>query len=418
MRFFLVLILILHLTISSSYGQLDSMERTYNPLTVKLTEDGGKYIRFILCGQMWLQSKNLSEPQESLIIRPQIRRARVLMFSQISPRFMIMSHFGINSEFSDGLHPLGESNDVNLFFHDFWAQYKIAGDHYAGIGLHYWNGLSRLSSQSILNLVTLDAPIFNWAQLGLSDQFARHLGVFAKGHQGRFNYRVSINDALLNTLETPVMPTANETLYGGRSRALEEGLDMNRLVIQGYFHWEFLDRENHSLPYFVGSYLGNKELLNVGAGFFYHKGGTYRENEPSNPEYFDVNHFAADIFYEKPLHKNSMLSLLLTYYNYNFGPDYVKRAANPGSLVATGDVVYGQAGFLLPSQQQFNRWMPYVSYAIGNADAHNSTSNLFKTGINFFMNGHHSKFTLEYQQSTTAIGSKAQFITFQSHIFL
>jgi hypothetical protein len=42
----------------------------------------------------------------------------------------------------------------------------------------------RLNNQSTLNLMTLDNQRQAWATLGLSDQFARHIGVYAKGALG------------------------------------------------------------------------------------------------------------------------------------------------------------------------------------------------------------------------------------------
>ena len=57
-----------------------------------------------------------------------------------------------------------------------------------GAGLHYWNGVSRLSSQSTLNFMTLDAPIFNWTNIEATDQFARQFGIYAKGQLDRLDY--------------------------------------------------------------------------------------------------------------------------------------------------------------------------------------------------------------------------------------
>ncbi len=402
----------------------DEDPHAYKPLTLKMSEDGSKYVRFIIWNQFWLQTNNLAADNTDLRINPSIRRARVLAFAQVSPRFLILTHFGMNSERTTGMHPLGESQQVSLFFHDIWGEYKLHDNHYVGMGVHYWNGLSRLSSQSTLNFMTLDAPIFNWAQLGLSDQFARHLGVYAQGSIGKLHYRVSMNDALSNSLDqmTNTAPAADRAVYAGRQIAASLGRDENRLVTQGYFHVELGDAESTKLPYFVGTYLGTKKVFNIGAGFFHHTGGAVSGTGEDNYEFHDVTHFALDAFYDAPVgNSGSAINALLAYYNYDFGPNYVKSAANPAGSIATGGLIYGQFGFLLPGEGPHNRFMPYVSYANGNPEAFDDNSTITKVGLNYFMNSHHSKLTLEYtgEQRPNATGTGSNnFLTLQMHIFL
>ena len=223
----MVLFLACCLLSSTAYAQEEPPKKknrinySYKPLTLNLSEDGAAYIRFIIWNQLWLRTNNLSGDDE-FRVTPSIRRARILAFAQISPRFLVLSHFGMNSESAAGLDPLGEGTNVSLFFHGVWGEYKLTDNHYAGVGLHYWSGLSRLTSQSTLNFMTLDAPIFNWAQLGLSDQFARHLGAYAKGTVGRAHYRVSLNDALSNSLDitrpTPVEDRKSTRLNSSHSQ--------------------------------------------------------------------------------------------------------------------------------------------------------------------------------------------------------
>jgi len=401
----------------------DDVDHDYTPLTLKLSPDGNKYVRFLLWNQFWLQTNNLRSDQNNLRISPVIRRARVLAFAQVSPRFLVLTHFGMNSETAVGMDPLGENNNVSLFFHDIWGEYKLHDNHFVGMGVHYWNGLSRLTNQSTLNFMTLDAPIFNWAQLGLSDQFARHLGVYAHGSIGKLHYRVSVNDALQNTLDvTRAEPSGNRAIYAGRQVAFSEGLDQNRLVTQGYFHVELGDAESTKLPYFVGTFLGTKSVFNVGGGFFHHKGGTVSGTGSDSYEYHDVIHYAFDAFYDAPVGNSGMaINALLTYYNFNFGPNYVKSAANPAGTVATGDVMYGQFGLLLPGEGPHNRFMPYVTYANGNPEAFEDNSTITKIGLNYFMNAHHSKLTLEYTSTQTPNSNglvKASNLTLQMHVFL
>ena len=397
---------------------------TYKPLTLKLSEDGSAYVRFIIWNQLWLQTNNLSNDSD-FRVTPSIRRARVLAFAQMSPRFLVLTHFGMNSESAAGLDPLGENDNVSLFFHGAWGEYRLAGEQYVGMGIHYWNGLSRLTSASTLNFMTIDAPIFNWAQLGLSDQFARHLGAYAKGMIGKFHYRLSLNDALTTSLDvTRTTPAVGVARYAGKQFATDSlGETGNGFVAQGYFNYNFLDGESYKLPYFVGTYLGAKKVFNVGFGFFHHTGGTVSGTNVDNYEFYNVNHFAIDAFYDAPVgNSGSAINALLAYYNYDFGPNYVKSAANPARTIATGNLIYAQLGFLLPGQGTEDRFMPYVTYANGNPEAFEDNSQIFKLGLNYFMYGHNSKLSLEYESAQTPLAEggtagSSQF-TLQLHVFL
>jgi hypothetical protein len=71
----------------------------------------------------------------------------------------------------------------------------------------YITGTEFSFEQSTLNLMTLDNQRQAWATLGLSDQFARHIGVYAKGALGKLQYRVSMNGAATNNLQATTVPT-------------------------------------------------------------------------------------------------------------------------------------------------------------------------------------------------------------------
>ena len=192
-----VLVMLLIGLSNSLFGQEKKEEdHSYKPLTLKLNEDGSKYVRFILWHQIWLETSNLSAEDSKLQLTPSIRRSRVLAFAQISPRFLILTHFGLNGLTPNNLTSLGSNGDSpQMFLHDAWAELKLSDGLYIGGGLHYWKGMTRLANQSTLNFMTLDQsrPFVSWHSLGISDQFARHLGVYAKGAFGKFDYRLAFN---------------------------------------------------------------------------------------------------------------------------------------------------------------------------------------------------------------------------------
>ncbi len=88
----------------------------YKPLTLKLNKDGSKYVRFIMWGQFWLTGTENSSGEFK--VGANLRRARFLAFAQVSPRFMILLHFGVNSLNENTMDPVGNrSNGPQLFMH-------------------------------------------------------------------------------------------------------------------------------------------------------------------------------------------------------------------------------------------------------------------------------------------------------------
>lgn len=372
-----------------------------------LNEDGSKYMRVIAWGQMWAQY-NDNLPGDKKAIEFSTRRARILTYAQITPKFMVLTHFGLNSLNADNMSPLGKGESSQLFFHDFWVQYSLTKNHAVGSGLHYWNGISRLNSQGTLNFLTLDNNRQSWSTLGLSDQFARHQGVYAKGAFGKLQYRVSINEAITTGLDTRnTADNANISIYGGR-RVL--GSKEAGMTYAGYFEYGFMDAESNFLPYRVGSYLGTKKVFNVGAGFFVHPKGSVMNDGTTNVGE-DVSIFAVDAFYDVPLgDKKGAITAYATFQNNNYGTDYLFNA------YGTGNFIYGHVGYLLPTEK-LTKLQPYLSYGSNSYDAVADNRNVFGAGANLYMNGHNSKLTLEYKNEKFGANETGT-VTLQAMIYL
>lgn len=372
-----------------------------------LNEEGSKYMRVIAWGQMWGQyNDNLPEDQKA--IEFSTRRARILTYAQITPKFLVLTHFGLNSLNADNMSPTGKGESSQLFFHDFWVQYNVGKNHAIGSGLHYWNGISRLNSQGTLNFMTLDNNRQSWSTLGLSDQFARHQGVYAKGIFGKFQYRVSINESITNGLDARnAGENINTTIYAGRKVLGSKKSGMN---YAGYFEYGFLDVESNFLPYRVGSYLGTKKVFNMGAGFFLHPNGSvYNDGTVNMGE--DVSIFAVDVFYDAPVgDKKGAITAYATYQNNNYGKDYLFNA------YGTGSFVYGHVGYMFHSEK-LTKIQPYLSYASNRYEAVEDNRNIFGVGTNLYLNGHNSKLTLEYKNETFG-ENKTGTITLQAMVYL
>ena len=404
-------------------------------LKFNLNEKGTKYMRFIAWNQIWLRSQEFNpgsmvadEPTSSYSDIAN-RRLRILAYAQVSPRYMIMTHIGINNQtFSNGGAPgstgtggYGAGKKPSLFFHDAWNEYAIAlpqeGKKFSlsiGAGLHYYMGLSRLTMSSTLNYMTIDAPIFNWPLIENSDQFARQIGLFAKGKYGKLEYRFSYNKPYATNI-TPV-----NVLQSQDAIAVDNNGNA-QWSKAGYVEYQFFDVESNFLPYKVGSYLGTKKMLNIGGGF-YNAPESTRTLVNGMVDKHNINLYALDVFADLPIgnkEKKMAITAYSVYYNYDFGPNYLRNigimntaiadpnfagarpitgVGNSQPMIGTGFIWYTQAGFLLPNKTEKPkvRIQPFAAYTHKNFEVLDKASGQFDIGSNFFLDGHHAKITTQY----------------------
>ena len=404
-------------------SETSEVDHSYKPLKVNLDESGSKYVRFILWHQQWLQTNN-REGDANLQLSSFARRSRVLAYAQVSPKFLILTHFGLNNLNNGNLTSLGNNGDAAQFFlHGAWTEFKVSSGNelFVGSGLHYWKGLTRLSNQSTLNFMTMDnpRPFVHWHSLGITDQFARHMGVYAKGQIGQFDYRIAMNNPLnpANSLggganfgaAFPGAAASDITYDGAANTDTDNDLTGNTLV-EGYFRYNLFDSESTKLPYQVGTYFGKKEILGIGVGFFSHANGAY--NNATN-EHENVFHIAGDIFYDAPIFGGA-LNAYLSFISFNYGDNYVSR------WVGTGTNLYGHVGYFVEDL----KIMPYVAFQSGNYEALQDNINSLDIGVNYYVNGHHAKITLEYHtirndfRDAPATGGDVTRWRLQTHIFL
>lgn len=437
-------------------------------LRLKLNEGDDAFVRILLWNQIWARSMEnnpgtlMNGEAVGTTMDVGLRRSRLLMFAQLSPRYRAIFHIGINNQtFATGGVPnggvTGNGGDVTLgkkpqvFVHDAWNEYDIvpAKDQAdgsiqpfsmtAGIGLHYWNSVSRMTSGSTVNFLAIDAPIFNWFTIEQSDQFVRQFGMFLKGKAGKLDYRVHLNKPFA-TNATPVasrMPTAVDN--NGASKA----------AVGGYFMYQFKDQENNLMPFTVGSYLGTKQVFNVGAGFYRQAEGTRSaliQNTDTIIQKHDINVLGLDVFADLPFggEKNMALTAYSVFYLHDFGPRYYRTVGvmNPGTpdpefagqrsetgagnarpLLGTGNIWYTQAGVLLPKGLiKAMRIQPFMAYTIQSIDALNESIGSIDAGMNLLFDGHHAKLTFQYRSRPMVVdgrsaGSLGEFLM-QAQVYL
>jgi hypothetical protein len=338
----------------------------------------------------------------------------MLMFAQINDRFLILTHFGLNSLNPAKMDPTGQSSAAQLFMHDAWAEWKVNENLYIGSGLHYWNGISRLSNQSTLNMLSLDNARHSWATIGTSDQFARHMGVYAKGKVGKLDYRVAWNSPIVNSLDANAgfEATTEQASYTGRR---DLGASASN-AFAGYFNYQFWDQESNKLPYFVGTYFGGKDVFNIGAGFFSHANGSVLLDGNGETVGQNVNIVAVDAFLEKKVGgEGAAVTAYASYQMNDYGQNYQLKGSSED--IFSGNVLYTQAGYVLPDFNDNVRVQPYATFTAKSID-NAGNANTVGIGANFLLNGHNSKISVEYKSTGRTDGTTGNMLTTQAVIFL
>jgi hypothetical protein len=396
------------------------VDHSYKQLRVNLNETGEKYVRFLIWHQVWATSNNFNA-NTSNTVDFSMRRSRFLSYAQISPKFLILTHFGLNNLNAGNMTSLGNNGDgPQIFLHDAWGEFKVNNMLFIGGGLHYWKGLTRLASQSTLNFMTLDQsrPFAHWFSLGVTDQFARHMGVYAKGDIGKVEYRAALNNPLNPNQALGAgrhFGDVNSDLtYDGLVKPDAKGIVHGNLLAEAYVKYDFLDKETMKLPFYVGTYLGKSTILSVGSGFFYHPKSMFNNTTLTHS---DVIHWAGDVFFDHPV-KGGAINLYASYQHFDYGKNYMSR------WVGTGDNLFGHLGYY------YQDWkiMPYVVYQWADYEGLSQNPTALNAGVNYFVNGHHAKLTLEYHAVSNnilegprdAIGNPlgVSQIRLQAHIFL
>ncbi len=279
---------------------------------IYLNKDSTSFLRITLWSQIWARWQqnnpgtmvnNNPDTRESTDLG--IRRTRVLMHGQITPKLLVFWILGVNNQtFTSGGLQGGDigagSSGIDgkrpqVFVHDSWGEYTINRHFQVGGGVLTWSGLSRMTNAATLNFLMVDAPIYNWTTIDATDQFARTMGAYAKGSFGKLNYRAVLTrpfaiaggqqgaTTVPVTVALPTGGSATGTVNVGDNAATNglvatparfEIANWNPASLtwmpQLYANYDFFEQESQVLPFTVGSYLGTKKVFNVGAGFQYH----------------------------------------------------------------------------------------------------------------------------------------------------
>ncbi|WP_306353162.1 hypothetical protein [Flavobacterium sp. '19STA2R22 D10 B1'] len=374
-----------------------------------LNEEGSNYLKFAILAQVWVRDMQYN-PGSTIFGEPKnngtdigIRRFRVQMYGQIADRVFIYSQVGQNNfnNISD--------RKQGFFLHDAVGEYALDKEKISlGAGLTGWAGLSRFSSSSVGSFMGMDGALFLESTNDVSDQFVRKLSVYAKGKLGKFDYRVTIAQPMAIQKTVGYVPTLGE-----RSSFSPKPPEMQ---YNGYFQYQFKDQESNLMPYATGTYLGKKNVLNIGAGFIYQKDAMWQKMA-NDTTYSNMVHLSADIFYDAPIGtKGEAVSVYGNFTHYDFGSNYIRNTAplNPANgsndptilngggngfpAYGTGNVLYAQVGYKFKDNLiGKTTLMPYVAMQHAHYERLNQDMNFYDIGVNWLLAGQTSKFTVSYQ---------------------
>ncbi|AKT36822.1 hypothetical protein [Chondromyces crocatus] len=412
--------------------------------TIPLSEDGSRFLRVMAWSQVWLRYTELNpdsvvrEEPTSSALDFAVRRARLLVQAQVSKDVMLVAHFGMNNQ-SSVSGGFGTGADTpkrpQLYMHDIWGQYQIVDEVLSmGAGLHYWQGPTRLANSTTISMLPIDMPISNWPTIDKTDQFARQLGVYAKGKIEKFDYRVAINEPF----STPGTPGEGRADYNPRSQSK---------AFTGYFKYDFLEPESNALPYAVGTYLGKKKVWNVGTGFYYHPNAMSYLSAGEERK-ADQLFLGVDTFVDLPAGKAGAFTGYVSAQYEDSGPGYVRNVGilNPSSGVAegaagsfngagnavptmgTGITYYGILGWLAPwSFGRAGQLQPYASVRWSNFTALGDPVVVPDIGLNWLILGHNAKITINYRSRPVfqpvpsgkpVEDTRKSELTLQTHVYL
>ncbi len=383
---------------------------------LNFNEKGTHYIKATFVAQVWARYNQsntgtmLYGVNKSNTYDIGLRRTRMQLFGQLTDRVFFYTQFGINN-----FNYLSD-RQAGAFFHDVVGEYKVSDKLSFGTGLTGWSGLSRYSSAGVVSILGQDAPLFAQATNGANDQFLRKLSIYAKGKLGKLDYRVALTDPFI-IQKANAGAGLNEPLQTNSSFSLRPPGPQ----YQGYFSYQFLEQEANLLPYAAGSYLGKKKVFNIGAGFIYQPHAMWHKNGADTIQ-SAMQLFSADLFYDTPLNpeKGTALTAYAGFFNYDFGPGYVRNnnAMNPAAggsiskgfatfsgpgnlypMIGSGNIIYAQAGYLFAKDLLGGKGtlQPYASVMYSKFRALKHPGALLEAGVNWLIDGHNAKITLNYQ---------------------
>tara|TARA_R110002126_G_scaffold77796_1_gene193884 strand:- start:46 stop:1302 length:1257 start_codon:yes stop_codon:yes gene_type:complete len=360
-------------------------------------------IKWNVTSQIWLRYSDFNEGSlinnelTNSFLDISIRRLRIPVYSQITPKIFVYSIFGGNNYNF-------KNKPFQLEVLDLYVEYSFHKAFEVGIGKSGWQGLNRWNIRSSSKMMGLDSPLFTLNSVEKNDDLGRLFGAWIKGQFGKFDYRIAFNRPFIIT----TAPNGEVNFSNNKPR----------VKTSSYVKYQFFEHESNKSAYQIGTYGNAKKVFNIGAGFQFQENAT-SDGDAMLPSttFYDMKHWALDSFLNLPLANAAAVTAYLGYYDYDFGKDYVRNvgANNPTTgggtdfngpgvafpMIGTGTTWYMQFGYAFKETEILEQPVviqPNISIQSSNWDALNDQMTVYDFNINFLLNGtHNTKFSLGYQ---------------------
>lgn len=360
-------------------------------------------IKWNITTQAWLRYSDLNEGSEinneltNSFMDISIRRLRIPVSSQISPKIFLYSIFGGNNYNF-------KNKTFNLEILDLYAEYSFDKAFEVGIGKSGWQGLNRWNIRSSKTMMGLDSPLFTLNSVEKNDDLGRLFGAWIKGQLGKLDYRIAFNRPFLVT----TIP----------NREVNFANNKPRVKTSSYVKYQFFEHESNKSAYQTGTYVQHKKVFNIGAGFqFQEKAMSDGDAMLATTNFYDMKHWAVDSFLNLPLSNGNAITAYLGYYDYDFGKNYIRNvgANNPTTgggtsfngagvafpMIGSGTTWYTQFGYAFKATKLLGEMFvvqPNIAIQSSNWDALSDRMTVYDATINFLLNGKHdNKISLGYQ---------------------
>lgn len=405
-----IALLVLHNAAFAQKARRDTSKLVIPEFRHHFNPSGSHYIKATAVAQMWVRYSEMN-PGTTIYDTPTdtyadigIRRLRFSVWSQLTDRLFFYTQFGQNN-----FNFLSKRN-TGAFVHDAVTEFKVAPQLSIGCGLTGWSGFSRYASPAVGSVLGVDVPLYQQTTNGLTDQFLRKLSVYAKGQIGKLDYRLALTSPMAS--QNSLMPIPAISTDANFSMEAPE------LQSQAYVYWQFFDKENNTLPYTTGTYLGKKKILNLGVGIIHQKDAMWYLTATGDTVSTAMLLLGADVFIDVPVgKKGAAFTGYLAWNQTDLGPDYIRNIGvmNPATgvdvgatfngtgvgfpMVGTGTTLFAQAGYKCKDNLLGNGTLqPYASAQLSFLEKLDDPMLMVEGGLNWLIHGNHSgKLSLNYQ---------------------
>ncbi len=277
-------------------------------------------------------------------------------------------------------------------------------------GKHAWTGTSRYAAPSTFSALGADINFSATPALNVHDDLLRKLSFALRGQLNKLDYRIVFAKPFVFVSQ----PLSEQAVFVDNPTSLN---------ISGYFKYMFLEKESLNSAFSPWTYLGSKEVFNLGVGWTLQDKATQSLSTGGDTLDHPMRSFGIDIFYDRPFGKNAW-TFYAVYLNHHLGPGFVRYigANNPASgtikpltlngrgnsfpEAGTGQILFGNIGYL----RQFENFglQPHVLVEFADFDALDDPMLLYAAGINYLMDGHQSKISMTYQSRPVFVERSGQ----------